>query len=86
MGQAAMAAMVWLGLSSALQALPSRADAANLLRSSNAHLLRLNPAALIGYPVALGIYVTQVARPLGSEWYYALLMAYLAVRGFTGSS
>ena len=83
-GQGLVLGMAWLGISAALQALPSRADAGNLFRSSNAHLLRANPAALVGYPVALGIFITQMARPLGSEWYYALLMGYLAVRGLTG--
>ena len=85
-GYALVAAGVWLGLSAALQALPSRADAVNLFRSSNAHLFRANPAALLGYPVALAIFLIQSAKPLGSEWYYALGMAYLALQGFvTGS-
>ncbi|HEX9014464.1 MAG TPA: M50 family metallopeptidase [Chloroflexota bacterium] len=82
-GFALAALMVWLGLSAALQAIPSRADAINLFRSSNRHLLRANPAALIGYPVALLIYLVQAARPLGSEWYYAVGMAYIALQGFS---
>lgn len=83
LGFCAAALMMWLGVSAALQAVPSRADATNLFRSSNYHLLRGNPVALFGYPVALVIYVIQTAKPFGSEWYYALLMAYLALRGFS---
>ncbi len=79
-----VAVMMWLGLSAALQALPSRADATNLFRSSTWHLLHGNPFALFGYPATLAIYVAQMAKPLGSEWFYALLMAYLAERGFIG--
>ncbi len=77
-----VAIMVWLGVSAALQAIPSRADAANLFHASNRHLLRWNLLALLGYPVALAIYLLQLARPLGSEWLYMVLMAYLAYRGF----
>lgn len=80
------AVMTWLGISVGLQAIPSRADAANLFHSSNWHLLHGNPFALVGYPVALAIYLVQLARPLGSEWYYTVLMAYLAQRGFAGIS
>lgn len=84
-GFALVNVMAWLGLSAALQALPSRADALNLLHSSNSHLLKANPVALLGYPVALVIFIIQSARPLGSEWYYALGLAYLALRGFAAA-
>ncbi len=83
-GFLAAAVMSWLGISVGLQAIPSRADAANLFHSSNRHLLHGNPFAVVGYPVALSIYLVQLARPLGSEWYYSVLMAYLALRGFAG--
>jgi hypothetical protein len=82
--QATRALMVWLGVSAALQALPSRADATNLLRSSTWHILHGNPVAVVGYPAAITIYIAQLAKPLGSEWFYALLMAYVAERGFMG--
>lgn len=83
---AAAALMTWLGISVGLQAIPSRADAGNLFHSSTRHLLHGNPFALVGYPVALAVYLVQLAKPLGAEWYYALLMAYLALRGFAGLS
>jgi hypothetical protein len=83
-GFALVALMVWLGVSAALQALPSRADATNLLRSSTWHILHGNPVAVVGYPAAITIYIAQLAKPLGSEWFYALLMAYVAERGFMG--
>jgi hypothetical protein len=85
-GFALMVAMLWLGLSSSLQALPSRADAINLFRSSSWHLVHGNPFAVLGYPVVLAMYAAQMARPLGSECFYALLMAYVAERGFVGLS
>lgn len=83
-GFALAALLTWLGISVGLQAIPSRADAGNLFHSSNWHLLHGNPFALMGYPVALAVYLVQLAKPLGSEWYYAVLMAYLAQRGFAG--
>lgn len=83
-GFALAALLTWLGISVGLQAIPSRADAGNLFHSSNWHLLHGNPFALVGYPVALAVYLVQLAKPLGSEWYYAVLMAYLAQRGFAG--
>ena len=83
-GFALVAVMLWLGISAALQALPSRADATNLLRSSTWHFVHGNPFAILGYPAALAIYAAQLAKPLGSEWFYALLMAYVAERGFIG--
>ncbi len=82
-GFGVVALMAWVGVSAALQAIPSRADAGNLLRSSNWHLLHGNPFAVIGYPVALAIYLIQLAGPLGSEWLYALFLAFVAYRGFT---
>lgn len=78
--------MTWLGVSVGLQAIPSRTDATNLFRSSTWHLIHGNPFAIVGYPVALAVYATQLAKPLGSEWYYAVLMMYLAERGFAGVS
>ncbi len=83
-GFAMAATMTWLGISAGLQAIPSRADANNLFRSSTWHLRHGNPFALLGYPVALAIYVVQLARPLAADWYYAVLMAFLATRGFAG--
>jgi hypothetical protein len=83
-GFAFAALLTWLGISVGLQAIPSRTDAGNLFHSSNKHLFDGNPFALIGYPVALAIYLVQLAKPLGSEWYYTVLMAYLAQRGFAG--
>ncbi len=83
-GFSVAALMTWLGISVGLQAIPSRADAANLFHSSNWHLFHGNPFALVGYPVALAIYLVQLAKPLGSEWYYTVFMAYLAQRGFAG--
>ena len=83
-GFAVMAVMFWLGISAALQALPSRGDASNLFRSSKWHFVHGNPLAFFGFPVALVIYAAQLAKPLGSEWFYALLMAYVAERGFIG--
>jgi len=83
-GFALAAAMTWLGVSAGLQAIPSRADASNLFRSSTWHLRHGNPFALLGYPVALAIYIVQLARPLAADWYYAVLMAFLATRGFAG--
>ena len=82
LGFAEVAIMAWLGVSASLQAIPSRTDASNLLRSSNCHLLHGNPFAVLGYPVALAIFLIQLAGPLGSEWFYTLLMAYVAYRGF----
>lgn len=79
------AVLTWLGISVGLQAIPSRADARNLYNSSNRHLFQLNPFALVGYPVSLAIYLVQIAKPLGSEWYYTVLLAYLAERGFIGA-
>ena len=81
-GMAGAAVFAWLALSFSLQAFPSRLDASNLLHGSSRHLIRWNPFALAGYPVALLIYLVQLARPLGSEWLYALLMASVALRGF----
>ncbi len=78
--------MTWLGLSAGLQAIPSRADARNLFDSSTWHLFHGNPFAALGYPVAAAIYLVQLARPLAADWYYTVLMAYLATRGFAGLS
>jgi uncharacterized integral membrane protein len=75
-------ALTGLGLSIALQAFPSRIDAANLITSSNRHLMRGNPLALAGYPLAVVIYAGHVTRPLGSDWFYALLICYVALSGF----
>ena len=45
LGFGLVAAMAWLGLSAALQALPSRADALNLFRSSMAWIVHMvNPS------------------------------------------
>jgi hypothetical protein len=79
------AGLAGLGLSVVLQAFPSRTDAANLISSSNQHLLQWNPLALVGYPLAVAIYAGQSARALGSDWFYALLVGYLALRGFLQS-
>ncbi len=84
MGLGIAALMAWVGVSAGLQAFPSRADATNLFHTSTQHLLHGNPFALLGYPVALVMYVVQWVRPLGAEWFYVLLMAYLAHRGFVG--
>ena len=85
-GVGAALAMAWLGVSAGLQAIPSRTDARNLFHSSSRHTLRGNPFALVGYPVALAIYLAHLARPLAAEWFYVLLMAYLALRGFSGAA
>ena len=86
LGFAVAVIMTWLGISVGPQAIPSRADAGNLFHSSNHHLFHGNPFAALGYPVALAVFVVQMARPLGSEWYYTLFMAFLAQRGFAGLS
>jgi len=78
------ATLTWLGLSFGLQAIPSKADARNLFDSSTWHIKHLNPFAVVGYPVAVAIYIVQLARPLAADWYYAVLLAFLATRGFAG--
>jgi hypothetical protein len=81
-GYSAAFALAGLGLSVALQAFPSRIDASNLIASSNQHLKRANPLALAGYPLAILIYAGQLTRPVGSDWFYTLLICHVALRGF----
>lgn len=62
---------IWLGLSVALQAFPSRGDARSLWEVTNRHVRRGNLLAVVGYPFVGIIYLVNILRRLGLDWIYA---------------
>ncbi|HUE76096.1 MAG TPA: hypothetical protein VMP10_04640 [Chloroflexota bacterium] len=70
-----LAVVAWLGLSVALQALPSSGDATSLWQVTSWHLGRRHFLALAGVPVVGLIRLTNVLRAVFVDWIYAAVLA-----------
>jgi len=68
----------WLGLVAGLQALPSSGDAVSLWQVAKWHLRNGNPLAIVAYPVALVIQLTNWLRGMWIDWVYAGLLVWVA--------
>lgn len=63
-------AAIWLAVSMALQAFPSKGDARSLWQVTNRHVRRGNILAVIGYPFVGIIYLANILRWLWLDWMY----------------
>lgn len=68
----------WLGLVAALQALPSSGDAISLWQVAKWHARNGNLVALVAYPVALSIQLTNWLRAVWVDWLFTGLLLWLA--------
>jgi hypothetical protein len=68
----------WLGLVAGLQALPSSGDAISLWQVAKWHRRNGNPLALVAYPLALLIQLTNWLRGMWIDWLYAGLLLWAA--------
>ena len=75
-----LAAASWLGLVAALQALPSSGDAVSLWQVAKWHLRRGNVVAVVAYPLALTIQLTNWLRLVWVDWLYAGVLIWVATR------
>ncbi len=75
---AVVLACLWLGSSTAIHAFPSSGDARVLWTASGAQLRRRNLLAVLGYPVALVIWLLNLLKSLHLHWIYAGAMLWLA--------
>ena len=73
-------AMLWLGLTIALQALPSATDAASLWDVTGRHVRRGNLFALIGFPLAAALALANALRTIWVDWLYAFWLFWLALQ------
>jgi hypothetical protein len=71
---------VWLGLVAALQALPSTGDAISLWQVAKWHGRNGNPLALLAYPIALSIQLTNWLRAVWVDWLYTAALVWCAFR------
>jgi hypothetical protein len=71
---------LWAGWSIALEAWPSRADAAALGRSASRQLQRFNPGALVALPLAWLLMGVNVARHLRAHWLYGAGLVAMGAR------
>ena len=71
-----IALALWLGLVAALQALPSSGDAVSLWQVAKWHWRTGNPAALVAYPIALTIQLTNWLRGFWIDWAYTGLLVW----------
>jgi hypothetical protein len=70
----------WLGLVAALQALPSSGDAISLWQVAKWHGRNGNPLALVSYPVALTIQLTNWLRAVWVDWLFTAGLIWCAFR------
>lgn len=75
---ARVVAMLCLGLSIALQALPSSTDAASLWDVTGRHVRRGNALALFGFPLAATLALANALRTVWVDWLYAFWLFWLA--------
>jgi hypothetical protein len=74
---ARLAVVFWLGLSVALQALPSSGDATSLWQVTHWHLGRRHFLALAGVPIVGLIRLANLLRAVFVDWLYAAVLASL---------
>lgn len=67
---------LWLGIASALHAIPSTGDAKSLLATTNSRILR-NPLILIGYPFVILIYTLNLLKRIHLHVLFAALLFWL---------
>ncbi|MFW5832218.1 MAG: hypothetical protein ACOCVA_08180 [Prolixibacteraceae bacterium] len=70
------ALFIWLGISVAINAFPSDTDAKSLWRDSNRHVLK-NLFAVIGYPFAVIIWLSNALHVVWFDLIYALFLYHL---------
>lgn len=79
LGDVALALIcLWLGLSAALHSFPSSGDARALWAASGAQLRRRNLLAVLGYPIALMIWLLNLMKSFRLHWVYAGALLWLA--------
>lgn len=71
---------VWLGLSCALEAWPSRGDAQALRRSAVANLRQIHVLALPALLLAWLLLAVDASRRVGGHWLYAAALAAVVLR------
>lgn len=67
---------IWLGSSVALNSFPSKTDAKGLWRDTNRRI-RNNILAIIGYPFALLIWISNALKVIWFDVFYVILLYYL---------
>jgi len=74
MGDPLSYALLWLGVSIGMHAFPSNQDASNLLHAAGAAVKRLNPLALLAYPVVIAIYLANLLRFFWLDYIYGVAL------------
>jgi hypothetical protein len=67
-------ALMWLGLSIGMHAFPSNQDAMNLFAHAKVAAARLNPLALLSFPLVLVVFVGNIASIFWADFFYALAL------------
>ncbi|MBT1708418.1 DUF3267 domain-containing protein [Fulvivirgaceae bacterium PWU5] len=68
------AALMWLGVSIGMHAIPSTGDANNMWQDAKTHVRSLNPLAILTFPLVVVIYVFNVLRVIWADLGYGILI------------
>lgn len=66
--------LMWLGVSIGMHAIPSNQDANNVFDQAKVEIKRMNPLAIISFPIIGFIYIFNVLRIVWADLIYGLLI------------
>lgn len=66
--------MIWLGVSIGMHAFPSKQDANELWGAANIAAKRLNPLALVSYPLVILIHAVNILRVIWADLFYGIFL------------
>lgn len=64
--------LIWLGVSIGMHAIPSNQDANNVYEQAKVELKKMNPLAIISFPLVGLIYVFNVLRMFWADLFYGI--------------
>jgi hypothetical protein len=73
-GQPLSYALMWLGLSIGMHAIPSTQDANNMWEDAKTHVKSLNVLAILTFPLVIAIYIFNVLRVIWADLGYGILI------------
>ena len=69
-------ALMWLGISIGMHAFPSNRDATNLLNQAKTAAKKLNPLAILSFPLVLLIFVVNVLSFFWADYFYGIALGF----------
>jgi hypothetical protein len=64
--------LMWLGVSIGMHAIPSTTDADNMWQEAKIHARKLNPLAIITFPLVVVIYIFNALRVVWADLFYGI--------------